>query len=87
MLSVEQSNTSIVNKNASMNGELNSDNENVYVRIYARVNINTSDIFEKNQHGLKTWLIQIKFYFKFNRIAKNKKISFATTYFRGRAEH
>lgn len=48
---------------------------------------NKPDVFNGDRHGLEAWLIQIKLYFKFNKVADDEKVPSATTYFRGRAEH
>lgn len=87
----------IFNNNTAMNVYSNNDDENVHakifvnnntsVRTHAKVKVNKPDIFDEDRRKLKAWLIQIKLYFKFNRVADDEKISFATTYFRGRAEH
>lgn len=61
--------------------------EEIRPRLTSRLKFNKSDVLNEDRHGLKAWLIQIKLYFKFNKIADDEKVFFATTYFRERAEH
>ena len=51
-----------------------------------RIKINRLDIYHENRNELNAWLIQMKIYFEFNDISK-KKILFAITYLRKRAQH
>ena len=70
-----------------MNVELNNENDINHIKIHVKININKSNVFNENRHELKIWLIQIKLYFKFNKIANVEKIFFATIYFRKRTKH
>ena len=81
MFTVEQRNTPIVSNNTAM--KVKSDVGGDYVKIKT----NKLDIFDEDRRKLKTWLIQVKLYFKFNHVADKDKTVFATTYFRERTKH
>ena len=87
MFVVEQRNTFIVSNSTAMKVKSDVDSDHDQNKIHVKIKINKSDIFDENRRKLKTWLIQIKLYFKFNRVADEDKMTFATTYFRERAEH
>ena len=87
MFTVKQRNISIVNDSTAMKVESDVDNDNDQVKTRVKIKINKSDIFDKNWRKLKAWLIQIKLYFKFNRVANDEKIFFATMYFREQIKH
>ena len=61
--------------------------EEIRSGLTSRSKSNKSDVFNEGRHELKAWLIQIKLYFKFDKVADDEKVSFATIYFRERAEH
>ena len=77
----------IVNNSTAMNVESDSENDINHIRIHVKIKINKSNVFNENRHELKTWLIQIKLYFKFNKIADDEKVLFATIYFCERTKH
>ena len=52
-----------------------------------RVKTNKFDVYKGERDELDDWLIQMKLYFAFNSISKNQKTLFASTYFRGKAQH
>ena len=87
MFVVGQRNISIVSNNTVMKMKSNVDSDHDQNETHVKIKINKSDIFDENRRKLKTWLIQIKLYFKFNRVADEDKMTFATTYFCEQAEH
>ena len=52
-----------------------------------KIKINKFDVYHENRNELKSWLIQIKIYFKFNSVSNNKKMFFAIIYFKKRVQH
>ena len=52
-----------------------------------KIKINKFNVYDENRNELKSWLIQIKIYFKFNSILNYKKTFFAIIYFRKRVQH
>ena len=52
-----------------------------------RIKTNKLDVYKGERDELNDWLIQMKLYFAFNSISKNQKTLFASTYFKGRAQH
>ena len=87
MFIIKQNTIFIVNNNTTMNVELSSENDINYIKTHVKIRINKSNVFNENWHELKIWLIHIKLYFKFNKIANTEKIIFATIYFSEQTKH
>ncbi len=55
--------------------------------ISSKIKVNAPDKYYGDRTELKDWITQIKIYFTFYLVPKNKKTLLASTFFRERAQH